>query len=264
MKTIMSFELSNRILEMGTPCDWKPSQAFIYFILAQRYQNDSKPAYPGMDELMRVTNLKRSAIQKHLRQLKKEGWIIQSKKGFTGQRAEYLVRFFESDLHRCKPDSTCRNRVSATVTEREESSHQEVPPRSSSASTLLHPKRITNKTNKTNQRIDENRFKFVMSQVPLQVRSQITTGKNLEALLDEFMEIGVSLIEIRNHLGSQEWGNATTPGGLLTEILRRFLFAMSRRPMREKSDGSIYPPPTTREVQMQAIAGFAQSFKIPN
>jgi DNA-binding MarR family transcriptional regulator len=258
--THMSYELCNQILAMGTPCHWKPSQAFIYFILAQRYQSDQKPAYPGMEELMRVSKLKRSAVQKHLSVLKKEEWIIQIKRGQTGQRAEYLVRYLEQDMHRCQCSTPCLKSVSFVMEQRVDEGPLKSAPQSDAGSIPIHPKRITKLTNKTKFRINENRFSFVISRIPEEKRVQINGGSNFETLLDEFMNLGVSLEQICNFLGSQKWDNSTAPGGLMETLLRKHLVHMSaerQRNLRETSkSGSV------QGQVVQAIAEISNKLNI--
>jgi len=256
----MSFELCNRILAMGTPCHWKPSQAFIYFILAQRYQNDQKPAYPGMEELMRVSRLKRSAVQKHLSKLKTEKWIIQVKRGQTGQRAEYLVRYLEQDMHRCQCNTPCLKSVSFLREQRVDEAPLKGTPQSDTDSIPLHPKRITKLTNTTKFKINENRFNFVISKIPEVQRIQITGGSNFESLLDEFMNIGVSLEQICNFLGSQKWDNSTAPGGLMGTLLRKHLVYRSaerQRNLRESSNSG-----SVQGQVVQAIAEISNKLNI--
>ena len=260
----MSYDLTNDLLGKGTPCHWSAPQVLIYMILASRYQNETKRAYPGLEGFTRVTNLKRSAIQKHISQLKKEGWVIQIKRGQTGQRAEYSVVFKEEDLNRCQSITPCHKHGSNPVTESVDFDRKEHPRNSPSASSLLHPKRITNLTNKTSKRFDENRFDFVLSKIPTSQRDQIGVGTNIEELLDNLVEIGVTVSEIRDHLGRQTWDNSTTPGGLLQTILRRFLVDMSAKNRSRKNESESSESLSINEKLQNEISSLSQGFKLPN
>jgi hypothetical protein len=259
----MSYDLTNDLLGKGTPCHWSAPQVLIYMILASRYQNETKRAYPGLEGFTRVTNLQRSAIQKHISQLKKEGWVIQIKRGQTGQRAEYSVVFKEEDLNRCQSITPCHKHGSNPVTESVDYDRKEHPQNGSSATNLLHPKRITNLTNKTNNRFDKSRFDFVVSKIPSTQREQIGNGTNIEELLDNLIEIGVTVSEICDHLGRQTWDNSTTPGGLLQTILRRFLFDMSARERSNKKDYKSSESLSNNEKLQNEIASLSQGFKLP-
>jgi len=224
----MSYDLTNELLSKGTPCHWTTSVSLTYFILASRYQNKTKRAYPGLEGFMRVTNLKTSAQQKNISQLKKEGWIIQTKRGQTGQRAEYEVLFIESDLYRCQCVTPCGKQASNLVTESLQLDKQQGVTDSAAASTELHPKRRTKLTNRTSKKIDQERFDFVISAIPQDERVQISSGTNYESLLDELIDVGVPLTQIRDFLGSQNWETSKAPGGLLLTILRKYLIEMSK------------------------------------
>jgi len=197
-------------------------------ILASRYHEANQRSYPGLEGFMRVTNLKTSAQQKNISQLKKEGWIIQVKRGQTGQRAEYKVLFIESDLHRCQCATPCLREGSISVRESLESDTKEYPQESTTASSEIHPKRRTNLTNKTNPKIDEERFDFVLSKIPSDKRVQITSGNNYEVYINDLIDKGVPLTQIRDFLGSMNWTPSSAPGGLLLTTLRKYLVEMSK------------------------------------
>ena len=237
----MSYDLTNELLSKGAPCHWTPSVSLTYLILASRYHDVNQRAYPGFEGFTRVTNLKTSAQMKNISQLKKEGWIIQLKRGQTGQRAEYKVLFIESDLYRCQCITPCGKQAFNPVTESLQLDKQQGPTDSATASTELHPKRRTKLTNKTSEKIDQERFDFVISAIPQDERVQISPGTNYESLLDQLIDLDISLTRIRDFLGSQNWATSKAPGGLLLNILRKYLIEMS------KPDKAVVPT-----VQFQA------------
>lgn len=209
---------------------------------------------------MRVSKLKRSAVQKHLSELKKEKWIIQTKRGQTGQRAEYLVRYIEQDMHRCQCSTPCLKSESFLMEQRVDEGPLKGAPQSDAGSIPLHPKRITNLTKKTKCKINENRFSFVISRIPEDKRIQISGGSNFESLLDEFMDMGVSLEQICNFLGSQKWDNSTAPGGLMETLLRKHLVHMSaerQRNLRELTNSG-----SVQGQVVQAIAEISNKLNI--
>ena len=259
----MSYDLTNELLSKGTPCHWTPSISLTYFILASRYQNETKRAYPGLEGFTRVTNLKTSAQMKNISQLKKEGWIIQTKRGQTGQRAEYKVLFIESDLHRCRCVTPCGKQGSNLLLESHDSVTREDSPQSATASIEIYPKRRTNLTNKTSQKIDQDRFDFVISKIPVEKRIQISSGSNYESLLDGLIDKEVPISQIRDFLGSQNWLSSTTPGGLLLTTLRKYLVEMSKPSNRDSLTANPQASLPKNDQLKNALASLARGMRLP-
>jgi len=259
----MSYDLTNELLSKGAPCHWKPSVTLTYFILASRYQNETKRAYPGLEGFKRVTNLKNSALMKNLAQLQKEGWIIQTKRGQTGQRAEFKVLFIDSDLHRCQCVTPCGKQGSISIMESLDSDTQEDSQETATGSVELHPKRRTNLTNKTSSKIDKERFDFIISRIPRDKREQITSGENCEVFINDLLDKGVQLTQIRDYLGSQNWTSSNAPGGLLHSLLMKYLMEMSKP---RDSDCKVIPTPTNlpKEDQLRnALASLTRGMRLP-
>lgn len=260
----MSYNLTNELLSKGSPCHWTPSVTLTYFVLASRYQDETKRAYPGLEGFKRVMNLEKSAIMKNLTQLKKEGWIIQTKRGQTGQRAEYKVLFIDSDLHRCQCVAPCGKEGSISLRERVESDTREVTQESATASAELHPKRKTNLTIKTKAKIDEGRFDFVLSKIPIDKRAEITSGSNYEVFLDGLLDKDIPLTQIRDFLGSLNWTSSTSPGGLLITTLRKYLVEMSK-PNSANREGKTTSKVLPIEDQFKnALASLNRGMRIPD
>jgi hypothetical protein len=209
-------------------------------------------------------NLEKSAIMKNLTQLKKEGWIIQTKRGQTSQRAEYKVLFIDSDLHRCQCVTPCGKEGSISVRERVESNTREVTQESATVSAVLPPKRRTNLTIKTSPKIDEERFDFVLSKIPTGKRVEITPGSNYEVFLDGLLDKDVPLTQIRDFLGSLNWTSSTTPGGLLLTTLRKYLVEMSK-PCNTKREEKTAQKILPKEDQFKnALASLGRGMRIPD
>lgn len=260
----MSYVLTNELLSKGAPCHWTPSVTLTYLILASRYQDETKRAYPGLEGFMRVTNLRRSAQMKNISQLSKEGWIIQTKRGQTGQRAEYRVLFIESDLQRCQCITPCGKQGSNLLPKSRDSITHEGSPQSATASTGLLPKRRTNLTKRTSSKIDQVRFDFVTSKIPIDKRVQITSGTNYEFLLDELVDLGIQTSQIRDFLGSQNWITSISPGGLLLTTLRKYLVEMNK-PRNKVSFKHIPPSSLTKNDQLNnALASLTRGMRLPD
>jgi hypothetical protein len=260
----MSYSLTNEFLSKGAPCHWTPSVGLTYFILASRYQEESKRAYPGLDGFKRVMNLQKSAINNNLNQLIEEGWIIKTKRGQTGQRAEYKVLFIESDLYRCQCATPCNKQGSTPEIESMHSDAKEDPLEPTTAATGLAPKRRTNLTNKTTQKIDEDRFDLVLSKIPGNIRIQITSGNNYEVLIDELLDKEVPLTQIRDFLGSINWTTSTAPGGLLLTTLRKYLVEMSK-PSNRNNDLNLEGKKHPKDDQFtNALASLTRGMRIPD
>jgi hypothetical protein len=260
----MSYYLTNELLSKGAPCHWTPSVGMTYFILASRYQDDTKRAYPGLDGFKRVMNLQKSAIMNNLTQLQKEGWIIKTKRGQTGQRAEYKVLYIESDLYRCQCATPCNKQGSISVRESFHSDTKEIPLELETASTGLSPKRRTNLTNKTSQKIDEDRFDSILSKIPSHIRVQINSGSNYEVLINELLDKGVVLTQIRDFLGSINWTTSTAPGGLLLSTLRKYLVEMSK-PSNSITQGNAVSENLTNDDQFKnTFASLVRGMRLPD
>lgn len=260
----MSYYLTNEFLSKGAPCHWTPSVGLTYFILASRYQDETKRAYPGLEGFMRVMNLQKSAIMNNLTQLQKEGWIIKTKRGQTGQRAEYKVLYIESDLYRCQCDAPCNKQGSISIRDSFHPDTQENPLEMATASTGLTPKRRTNLTNKTSQKIDEDRFDLVLSRIPGHIRNQISSGNNYEILINDLLDKNVPLTQIRDFLGSINWTTSTAPGGLLLSTLRKYLVEMSK-PSNRNNDLNLEVKKVTKDDQFaNALASLARGMRIPD
>ncbi len=260
----MSYDLTNELLDKGAPCHWTPSVSLTYMILASRYHEANQRSYPGLEGFMRVTNLKTSAQLKNISQLKKEGWIIQVKRGQTGQRAEYKVLFIESDLYRCQCVTPCGKQASNVITESLQLDKRLGSQESATASDELHPKRRTKLTNKTIRKIDQERFDFVISKIPPYQREQITSGTNYESLIDGLVDVGVPLTQIRDFLGTQNWTTSNAPGGLLVTILRKYLMEMSKQIKNASPTASPQAILTNNDQFKNALASLNRSMRIPD
>ncbi len=259
----MSYFLTNEFLSKGAPCHWTPSVGLTYFILASRYQDETKRAYPGLDEFKRVTNLQKSAIMNNLRDLQKEGWIIKTKRGQTGQRSEFKVLFIESDLYRCQCATPCNKQGSISVIDSGHSETQEIPLRSETASIGEGPKRRTNLTNKTSKKIDENRFDFMLSKIPEHIRVSISPGNNYEVLIDDLIDQDVPLTQVRDFLGTINWTSSTSPGGLLLTTLRKYLVEMSK-PSNRISELNTETKSVSKDDQFaNMMASLTRGMRIP-
>lgn len=260
----MSYDLTNELLGKGAPCHWTPSVTLTYLILASRYQNETKRAYPGLEGFMRVTNLKKSAQMKNISQLIKEGWIIQTKRGQTGQRAEYKVLFIESDLHRCQCVTPCGKQGSNLLLESIDFGTREDSPQSATASTELHPKRRTNLTNKTSSKIDQERFDFILSKIPKDKREQITSGDNCEVFINALLDKEVPLTQIRDFLGSQNWITSNSPGGLHHSLLKKYLIEMSKPINCKKEMPSNTSSQTKQDQFRDSFAILTRGMRLPD
>jgi hypothetical protein len=144
------------------------------------------------------------------------------------------------------------------------SGSQEAPLESGTASTGLTPKRRTNLTNKTTQKIDEDRFDLVLSRIPRNIRIQITSGNNYEVLIDELLDKEVPLTQIRDFLGSINWTTSTAPGGLLLTTLRKYLVEMSK-PSNRNNDLNLEGKKVPKDDQFtNALASLARGMRIPD
>lgn len=261
----MSTTLLKQVQQGALPREWSSGKRLVFLAFADYFNDKEKKAWAGIEKLMIFTGLSRSTFYKYQKELLREGYLTQLTHGHAGQRAEFRVHLPPVPLgERLLPiEHTSKSSGSDTQDFRVELDGKLNTTEKKKESDEQDPKRINKNTNLTNWKIDHQRFAFVLSNVPQEIRNSITPGTNFEALLDGLMELGVVLGEIRTHLAAQDWSTSTNPGGLMQSILRKFLFQKakenSRIPVRNK-----YENASRGESFADALARLNLLTKIPN
>jgi hypothetical protein len=89
----MSNTILNEVFNKGLPNEWPAGKRLVFVHLAERYNDSSGKSYPGQEEMVRFTGLKKATIFGYIKELKAEGFLTRLKRGCPGQRAEYKVHF---------------------------------------------------------------------------------------------------------------------------------------------------------------------------
>jgi hypothetical protein len=221
----MSNYETNAFLEHGLPPGVKLSglESALFLIICHRYDTtkDVPSAYPGMELFLRVTTKSRSTIECALKSLKDKKLITQVKKGYIGQRANYVPTYavaLVNGVESVRYINTLDSEVLAIPARSVSNTDLECPVSEERVSSP--PVAISTKSNINNNKYDSLRFNsVVLSALPERLRT-ISPGANYEKLLDECDSLGI-IDEIRRLLTTNRWDNVQgNAGGLVAKIIK--------------------------------------------
>lgn len=221
----MSNKETNAFLEFGAPPGVNLSglESALFLIICHRYDTtkEAPSAYPGMELFLRVTTKSRSTIECALKGLKEKKLITQVKKGYVGQRANYVPTYavaLVNGLESVRYINTLDSEVLAIPARSVSNTDIESPVYAEKVSST--PVAISNKSIISSNKYDVLRFNLViLNSLPEHLRT-INPGKNLEALLDECDSLQIT-DDIRALLSTNRWDNVTgNPGGIVTKIIK--------------------------------------------
>lgn len=266
----------------------KPTRtAYLIFAhLCWRYDTrDNKlRAYPGMDELQRVTGASRTTCQDALDELVTEGLVWRVTRGRRGSRAEfvpiYAVQLLET-CSLCKSESHSKARAKSKESSRPDivSGVPEIVSGGASlvsgapvtintldtnlnTSKYVNSKTIKDDVIKNNQptksapkRINYERWQVVTAQIPSDVKRLINPGSNYELLLDDLVAQGWKLPVIADRVGRIRFSNAEKCGAILEHVLRELAGkpAPSRSGDKTPWCGSEGCDPVTRQWEYPSL-----------
>ncbi len=220
----MSNNEMNAFLSAGSPPGVKLSglEYGLYLHICHRYDTraDIRSAYPGMDEFRRASTMSRSAIECALAKLKDKGLITQVKKGYIGSRAEYVPTYslhLLTNRESVAYSNTLDNEVSSTPAESVSNTGIESPAYAHRVSST--PVAISTVSNVNTNKYNLLRFNLILRSLPERLRT-ISPGTNLEKLLDECDELGITN-EIQRVLAGNKWDNITgNAGGIVCKLIK--------------------------------------------
>lgn len=221
----MSNYETNAYLEHGLPPGIKLSglESALFLIICHRYDTtkDVPSAYPGMDLFLRVTSKSRSTIECALKGLKDKKLITQIKKGYVGQRANYVPTYavaLVNGVESVRYINTLESGMSAIPALSVSNTDAESPVYAERVSSP--PVTISNKSKINNNKYDLLRFNLlVLSALPERLRT-LTPGNNFEKLLDECDKLGISN-EVRQVIASNRWDNVqASAGGIVDKLIK--------------------------------------------
>ena len=220
----MSNNEMNAFLSAGSPPGIKLSglEYGLYLHICHRYDTraDIRSAYPGMDEFRRASTMSRSAIECALAKLKDKGLITQVKKGYIGSRAEYVPSYslhLLTNRESVAYSNTLDNEVSSTPAESVSNTNIESPAYAHRVSST--PVAISTVSTVNTNKYNSLRFNLILRSLPERLRT-ISPGTNLEKLLDECDELGIT-DEIQRVLAGNKWDNITgNAGGIVCKLIK--------------------------------------------
>ena len=177
-------------------------------------------AWPPRSELIRITGARDKSISRSLGRLTRRGLLIRVTLASKdrGLKAEYAVN---RDLIRSFIQVTDETPNEYEVTDEVDTSNPIAPISNSVAlEKVLHGYAKPNKPNKpTNVQAYDRFNELILKNIPFQLRTTITAGKNLDTLLDELGELGVTDQAIGSAINLITWTNVIKAGAIVSITL---------------------------------------------
>jgi hypothetical protein len=189
---------------------------------ATRFNEKVNPprAWPPRDELIRITGAHDKSISRSLGRLARRGLLIRITLADKdkGLRGEYAVN---RNLLKSLSKVTDELPNEYEVTDEVETGNPLAPLSNSGApEKVLHGYAKPNKPNKPINVDTYDRFnELILKNVPIQLRATITAGKNLDTLLDELSELGVTDQAIGSDINLTTWTNVNKAGAIVSITL---------------------------------------------
>lgn len=204
---------------------------------ATRFNEKVSPprAWPPRSELIRITGAHDKSISRSLGRLAQRKLLIRitladKKKGLRG---EYAVN---RELLRSLTQVTEELPNEYEVTEEVQTGNPIAPLSNSGApEKVLHGYAKPNKPNKPKNVHSYDRFnEVILKNVPQQLQATITAGKNLDTLLDELSELGVTDQAIGSAINRITWSNVIKAGAIVSLTLTALVEERKQALAREK------------------------------
>lgn len=231
--------MSNReyksFLDTGLPKrpdgkSYSPTAYNIYRTICYRYYTEKGYAYPGEELFMRASGVSRQSVHRALKELLKGGVITQWKKGYRGQRAEFIPVYHLQLLNSVKPP--------LRITEEKESSL-------ASESDNLDIEKGKENTSKgtsqpvaisilSNSKSSKENLEDYLNFIPISKRPALS--KELTKVLEELIHKGTSFKVIEDHFYGTNWEAITIPSGFVLKSLTD----LNARPVKYSRE---FPPP---------------------
>ena len=242
----MSYELFEKFCLATFPDDLTFLDLHLLEHYCLRFNTTVTPAraFPGMPELMRITNAQARSILRSRARLVAKGYLYKISRGNSGTRSEFGVN---EDLIRKLIEVTEESPNPELCPEGDESMTSEIEtgdPEVSIGSPVGHP--ISKERNKSEEIkiFDLGRFEEIIEGLPGHLRAQVSPNNHCEELLDRLERAGNSHGAIRAQLSASNWKAVTGPGGITMALLRQSLAAKSAplSPPRPSSADDVTEP----------------------
>lgn len=181
-------------------------------------------AWPPRSELIRITGARDKSISRSLGRLTRRKLLIRITLASKarGLKAEYAPnRVLIKSFIQVTEELPNEYEVTVEVTEEVNTGNPIAPLSNSGApEKVLHGYAKPNKPNKPINVDAYDRFnELILKNVPAQLRTTITAGKNLDTLLDQLSELGVTDRTIGNAINLITWTNVNKAGAIVALTL---------------------------------------------
>lgn len=192
-------------------------------------------AWPPRSELIRITGARDKSISRSLGRLTRRDLLIRVTLASKdrGLKAEYAVN---RPLIRSFIQVTEELPNEYEVTDEVETGNPiALLSNSGAPEKVLHGYAKPNKPNKPKNVHSYDRFnELILKHVPKELRATITTGKNLDTLLDELSELGVTDQAIGSAINLITWTNVIKAGAIVSITLTGLVEETKQALAREK------------------------------
>lgn len=180
-------------------------------------------AFPGRQELIRITNVDERSVLRSLARLRKQGFLYNITPGKHRTRSEFGVN-----------ESLIEKFISVTegsplIDECPQGDESLTAGSGIGDSAVSNGSLVGHPISKESKTFDLVRFEYIMKGVPEGLRTLVNPGPNFEELLDELERKGTSQEAIREHLRANSWNGVEMPGGIVDSLLRQLLTIRSAK-----------------------------------
>jgi hypothetical protein len=222
----MSNDILNAISLHGLPTSWPAGKRLLFFWYAHRQNDERNKAWPGMEELERITGYTKGTLLTYRRELRIEGYLEHITFGHRGQRSEFRVHF--PPIIRVLPSAPSEDKTGYPPEAKRVVLNELLgAPQNINGCAGEYAKKKKEIEKKKRKTQDLARFEFILQALPAPLRAQVKLHKTLNELLDNLERKGTSLDAIRGHLSAFDWNGIEKPGGIVVTRLRELLATKS-------------------------------------
>ena len=206
---------------------------------ATRFNLEVSPprAWPPRSELIRITGAHDKSISRSLGRLTQRGLLIRITRASKdkGLKAEYAVN---RELLKTLTQVTDELPNEYEVTDEVEAGNPiALLSNSGAPEKVLHGYAKPNKPNKPKNVHSYDRLnELILKHVPNELRATITAGRNLDTLLDELSELGVTDQAIGSAINLITWSNVIKAGAIVSLTLTGLVEERKQALAREKHE----------------------------
>ena len=179
-------------------------------------------AYPGMEELQRLTGMGQRSILRSRARLIKLGYLTKLQKGRPGVTSEFRVNVALLESLIRVPEESPEIWAVTTQSSQMPSETRLDDPGDIANSPLGHPKSIESIKSKKSKEFNLVRFNHLIEGLPKSLQNTITPGAGLEECLNKLERQGTTPKAIYSLLNNHNWNGATHAYPILLRLLGQF------------------------------------------